>query len=512
MKQKSKATRLLAWFVAIVMMASMFSMVTVSASQYTFALGEFDELESDGWGWQSRWNVGAVIGEDGEVEEAYSIPIEALRLATHIVLEFDEEPMSDIELIVMGDGNNWGWKQAHIARFDEENRIQEDEILSVTASIADVAEALDWENAVSGDVAALILGSNALSQVLTSAHLVLSGPLPGDNGTATQPPVDTTPAEGQSVLILTLGSTTYTLNGLPGTLEVAANSIDGRTMVPFRFLGDKLGATTDWDDATKTASFTLGATTTSVVIGQPLPNEMGTPIIENGRTLVPAAFVAASMGADVAWDAVARTVTITFGEAEAPVVELPTLPVDDEECDDDDCEDDHDHDEDLADDGEEEEVVVDTTPAVAVEGAPTGNVLRAEQKDSNGHGSVQFTVSANAGDEYTLSFWAYNAAGRESVLAQWSHWPTNYASIDGDEAGLLADPGVWTFLEYTFTVPATDNTLIQVVPGSGAPGDVFYIADVTVTDSEGTATEIPLTSLRGHWGPEAIVVSVVPAP
>lgn len=55
---------------------------------------------------------------------------------------------------------------------------------------------------------------------------------------------------------LTLGSTMATVNGQPVTLDVPAQSVGGRTMVPLRFIGEALGADVDWRPATRTVLIT----------------------------------------------------------------------------------------------------------------------------------------------------------------------------------------------------------------------------------------------------------------
>ena len=49
-----------------------------------------------------------------------------------------------------------------------------------------------------------------------------------------------------TTIVLTLDSTTATVNGVPTTLDVAPVSLNGRTMVPVRFVTETLGFKTDW--------------------------------------------------------------------------------------------------------------------------------------------------------------------------------------------------------------------------------------------------------------------------
>lgn len=53
-------------------------------------------------------------------------------------------------------------------------------------------------------------------------------------------------------ITLPVGSTTATVSGETVTLDVPAQIVDGRTMVPLRFIAESLGMEVHWDNATKT--------------------------------------------------------------------------------------------------------------------------------------------------------------------------------------------------------------------------------------------------------------------
>jgi hypothetical protein len=123
------------------------------------------------------------------------------------------------------------------------------------------------------------------------------------------------PGPSGGTIVLTIGSTTATVGGTSVTLTDAPFVGEGdRTMVPFRFIGEALGAEVDWDAATSTAIFIDGANIVMLQIGERLYSDdgtyMGTPVIVGGRTFVPVRFVSTAMGAAIEWDGVARTVTI----------------------------------------------------------------------------------------------------------------------------------------------------------------------------------------------------------
>lgn len=59
---------------------------------------------------------------------------------------------------------------------------------------------------------------------------------------------------GNTKVVLTIGSKTAKVNGSDKTMQVPAEIIEDRTMIPVRFVGESLGFTIGWDDATRTVS------------------------------------------------------------------------------------------------------------------------------------------------------------------------------------------------------------------------------------------------------------------
>jgi len=56
--------------------------------------------------------------------------------------------------------------------------------------------------------------------------------------------------------VLTIGSTYPTVNGQVVAIDQPGVIVDGRTLVPLRFVGESLGVTVNWDGPTRTVTIT----------------------------------------------------------------------------------------------------------------------------------------------------------------------------------------------------------------------------------------------------------------
>ncbi|MGQ9826151.1 MAG: stalk domain-containing protein, partial [Desulfotomaculales bacterium] len=63
--------------------------------------------------------------------------------------------------------------------------------------------------------------------------------------------------KGDKVVQLTIGSNVMLINGIAINMDVAAELKDGRTMLPFRWVAQALGAKVNWDEATQTVTMEL---------------------------------------------------------------------------------------------------------------------------------------------------------------------------------------------------------------------------------------------------------------
>ena len=115
-----------------------------------------------------------------------------------------------------------------------------------------------------------------------------------------------------------IDSNIYYVNGVAKIMEAAPYIKGNRTYVPMRYLGEILGAEVLWDDTAKTVTLTQGETTVVFTIGSTTYTINGesktadvAPEISNDRTMLPARYVAEAFGAKVGWDAGTKTVLVS---------------------------------------------------------------------------------------------------------------------------------------------------------------------------------------------------------
>jgi uncharacterized protein YbbC (DUF1343 family) len=93
---------------------------------------------------------------------------------------------------------------------------------------------------------------------------------------------------------------------------------NSRTMVPARAIAEALGCTVEWNQATQKVTLTRGMTVISLTIGKKsvsvngVVKELDTqPVLRYNRTMLPVRFIGEAVGAEVVWDGVHRQVWIS---------------------------------------------------------------------------------------------------------------------------------------------------------------------------------------------------------
>ena len=127
------------------------------------------------------------------------------------------------------------------------------------------------------------------------------------------------PAMAQDIQVL--------LDGEPIVFDVAPATVNDRTFVPLRAVGEALGAIVDWNEEEQKVTLTREGVVNELVIGSLTAfrtNAQGAqevtldaaPFVTNDRTLVPIRYIAESFDMTVDWDEETQTVFITKPVAE----------------------------------------------------------------------------------------------------------------------------------------------------------------------------------------------------
>jgi len=127
-----------------------------------------------------------------------------------------------------------------------------------------------------------------------------------------------------TIIILQIGKSNFTVNGISNTLDSPPIIKNNRTLLPIRAIVEALGGSVSWDATERKVTVSLGSTTIELWIGKSIAkvNGIDTPIdstnpkvvpeIINSRTMLPIRFIAETLGCDVQWDGTMKTITITY--------------------------------------------------------------------------------------------------------------------------------------------------------------------------------------------------------
>lgn len=125
---------------------------------------------------------------------------------------------------------------------------------------------------------------------------------------------------GQKLLAAQAADIAILVDGERLSCDVPPVIEQGRTLVPLRAIFEALGAEVAWDGKTRTITGRKGDVTVKLVVRQKTAYVNGRaitldvpPKIVNGRTMVPLRFVGESLGARVEWDGVKRVVIVRKG-------------------------------------------------------------------------------------------------------------------------------------------------------------------------------------------------------
>lgn len=96
--------------------------------------------------------------------------------------------------------------------------------------------------------------------------------------------------------------------GFPIQFDVKPAVINGRLMIPARAVFEKMGATVEWNEASRSLNVNRGSRQVVIFIDNPVMTVSGTPVrldvpatIVDGRTLVPLRAIANALGAGITY-------------------------------------------------------------------------------------------------------------------------------------------------------------------------------------------------------------------
>ncbi|MEC0226203.1 copper amine oxidase N-terminal domain-containing protein [Paenibacillus alba] len=139
---------------------------------------------------------------------------------------------------------------------------------------------------------------------------------------------DQMPATNSVEIKLKLNDPQVSANGQSTTLKVAPTLVNSTTMVPLRFIGESLGVDVKWDEITRTITLSTVMKTIQLTLDRPDAIVNGTSVtldqpatILNETTMVPLRFITENLNQTVVYDNSAHTITITGRKAEPTPVE-----------------------------------------------------------------------------------------------------------------------------------------------------------------------------------------------
>jgi uncharacterized protein YfaP (DUF2135 family) len=208
------------------------------------------------------------------------------------------------------------WQEIHADKVVVRGTVEAGTVLTINgATVANLMPDGSFAHEV-----ALVLGVNTITATATDA---------AGNTRRVAVLVTRVPAN-ETTVVLTIGSKFMTVNGTKQEIDPGRGTVpviqNGRTLVPVAAIIQALGGQVAWDAAARTVTITMGDTELVLTIGSPMARVKGTstsidtdpkvvPVIINSRTMLPFRFIAEQLGATVEWNAATRTVVIRIGAA-----------------------------------------------------------------------------------------------------------------------------------------------------------------------------------------------------
>jgi hypothetical protein len=253
----------------------------------------------------STWTIQQQITDNEINGVAYG---DGLFVATGVNVDRGTNASDLGEIMTSPDGVNWATQQQFLPG------IPNWDINSNTESNYQTID-VPLDAAVYGNGSFMAVGdSGTIVQTETSTPAPASPTAP----TTVLPVSPAQPSSGgQQPISFIVGQSSYSVGGTSFAMDEAPFISNGRTLVPVRDLADAPGVQTSWDANVQKVTITMGSTVVELVIGSTAETINGAvsqmdvaPIVVNGRTYLPARYVAEAFGYTVSWDAATQTISI----------------------------------------------------------------------------------------------------------------------------------------------------------------------------------------------------------
>ena len=159
-----------------------------------------------------------------------------------------------------------------------------------------------------------------LLSILISLVMVMSL-VTGCSAAENTPEENISKNDSDFVLTMQIGNPVMTVNGVEKPIDDEGSTpviVDGRTLLPIRAVVEEMGGSVSWNGDTKTVTLNYDSDEIKLVIDSTnaeLNGETQTldvaPVIMNDRTMLPIRFIAESFKFNVDWTQETQTVTIT---------------------------------------------------------------------------------------------------------------------------------------------------------------------------------------------------------
>ncbi|WP_036940144.1 stalk domain-containing protein [Pseudobacteroides cellulosolvens] len=126
---------------------------------------------------------------------------------------------------------------------------------------------------------------------------------------------------GDAILRYYIGKSTYTVNGLEYKMDTGVAPIirNGRTGIPVKYIAQHIGASTGWDEKERKVTITYGSKVINLYVDIDYAMVDGkmtkldvAPFIVNGRTMVPLRFVTETLGLETKWNEANKEITLIY--------------------------------------------------------------------------------------------------------------------------------------------------------------------------------------------------------